>query len=196
MKPRVRVATEADAEAMLAIYAPFVRDTPVTFDTEVPEVPEFRERIQETLTRFPWLACETGSGICGYAYASAYPGRAAFRWCVESSIYVAPDTQGQGVGTSLYEALFQVLLLQNYVRVYASITKPNPGSEALHGSVGFLRVGECHAAGYKLGQWHDFSLWEHVLQPPPENPEEPIAFPDLLQRPDLLEAATPYLELP
>ena len=103
--PVIRIATAEDAEALLAIYAPYVRDTAITFEYRVPSLEEFRRRIEATLEKYPYLALEDGGEILGYAYAAPFKERAAYDWAVETTIYLRPDARGKGCGRTLYEAL-------------------------------------------------------------------------------------------
>jgi len=102
----IRLATAKDAEAILAIYAPYIENTSFTFETEVPSVAAFAERIEHYLQNWPWLVCEAGGTIAGYAYASRYRERVAYQWSVESSVYVHDNFQRAGVARALYAALF------------------------------------------------------------------------------------------
>ena len=149
------MATLADAEGILGIYAPIVRETPISFEFEPPTVEEMQRRIQATLRDLPWLVSELAGKIVGYAYASRHHERAAYQWSVDVSVYVAADHRRQGVGKSLYTALLGILQDLGYYTAFAGIALPNPGSVALHELMGFQPVGVYHKAGYKLGAWHD-----------------------------------------
>jgi phosphinothricin acetyltransferase len=169
----IRLAGPADAPACREIYAPFVRDTAITFETELPSEAAFADRLVETRGERPWLVCEDDGRILGYAYASRHRSRDAYRWAVESSVYVAEDARRRGVGRGLYESLFAVLEHQGYRTVYAGITVPNPPSTALHEALGFERVGTYEDVGYKHGEWHDVAWWGRSLRDdegPPSTP--------------------------
>ncbi|MFY9509723.1 MAG: arsinothricin resistance N-acetyltransferase ArsN1 family B [Rubrivivax sp.] len=173
---QIRTATPDDAAAILAIYAPVVRDTPVSFETEAPSVDTMRSRIAQTLRRFPWLVGLDGAGqVCGYVYAGPYAERAAYRWSVTVTVYVHAGCRRDGVGRRLYAALLQQLQDLGYCQAYAGITLPNAGSVGLHEAMGFSRVGVFHNAGHKLGRWHDVGWWQRTLQQP-DPPPEPRAF--------------------
>ncbi len=161
----IRLAHEGDAQRCLSIYAPIVRETPISFEIEPPSEEEFRQRIVSILQQMPWLVCEINGELLGYAYASTYRQRAAFQWCVESSIYVSGAHRRKGVAKALYTSLIRVLQLQGFYNVYAGITLPNPASVALHEAVGFLPLGVYPDVGYKLGRWHDLGWWHLSLQP-------------------------------
>ena len=117
-KLQIRVATKEDAEALLAIYAPYVEKTAITFEYEVPSIEEFRCRIQETLKKYPYLVAEKNRRIVGYAYASCFKNRAAYDWCVETSIYVNYDLKRCGIGKKLYLALEKALKAQHFKRLH------------------------------------------------------------------------------
>ena len=117
----VRIAGGEDAEKLLAIYAPYVENTAITFEYEVPSIEEFRERIEHTLSRYPYLVAERGGEIMGYVYASAFKTRAAYAWAVETSIYIRTDAKHLGLGKLLYTALEGALKLQNITNVTACI---------------------------------------------------------------------------
>ncbi len=167
----IRMAEESDAKALLAIYAPYVEKTAVTFEYEVPTVLEFKNRIASTLKRYPYLAAIRAGHILGYAYASAFKERAAYDWAVETSIYVSEGARRTGAGSLLYEALEDYLKRQNVINVNACIAYPNPGSIAFHEKYGYRTVGHFTKCGYKLGQWWDMVWMEKMLVPHPEQPE-------------------------
>lgn len=161
----IRLAQESDAENMLSIYAPIVRETAISFEVEPPSIAQFQQRIRDILKWTPWLVCEIDGKTIGYAYAGKHRQRAAYQWCVESSVYVGVDSRGKGVGKALYTSLLKVLQLQGFYNVYAGITVPNPASVALHEAVGFSPVGVYQLVGYKLGKWYDVGWWQLSLKP-------------------------------
>ena len=169
---RIRLATETDAEGMLAIYAPIVLETAISFELEPPTVEEFRGRIGQTLARYPWLVCEIGGEIAGYAYASEYKPRAAYRWSVEVTVYVNADFRRRGVGRTVYAALFERLRAQGFYNAYAAISLPNDASVGLHESLGFEHLGTMRNVGFKLGRWHDVGWWQMELLPASGAPVE------------------------
>jgi phosphinothricin acetyltransferase len=170
----IRLATPDDAAAVLAIYAPIVRDTATSFELEPPDVDEMGRRIDETLKRFPWLVYENEQGVGGYAYAGTFRSRPAYQWTVEVSVYVREDVRGQGIGRALYESLFDRLRTQGYRNAVAGIALPNPASIRLHERLGFRKVGVFHRVGYKFGAWHDVSWWELPLNSSPDRPTAPL----------------------
>ncbi len=178
----LRLAEPADAAGMLAIYAPIVRDTPISFELEPPSKEELRRRISVTLERRPWLVCEIGGGVAGYAYGAAYRDRAAYQWSVETSVYVHPDHRRRGVAGALYAALLAALSAQGYRTALAGITLPNPASVGFHESFGFSWIGVYRSVGFKLGAWHDVGWLQRPLR---EDRSAPVGPPCLLE--ELLE---------
>ena len=177
----VRPARDSDAAACLEIYAPFVRETAVSFEARVPSLEIYRGRILETLHRTPWLVGEAEGGVAGFAYATPHRERAAYQWSVEVTLYLAPQFQRQGLGRRLYAPLFHCLSAQGFYNAYAVITLPNPVSVALHEKLGFRPVGVFGKAGFKLGRWHDVGWWELRLQEPPTDPKPPRPLAELLR---------------
>ena len=163
----IRDARASDAPSMLDIYRPFVTGTAVSFELEPPTVGEFEGRIASAQSHWAWLAAELDGSIAGYAYASAFRTRAAYRFTVETSAYVHPEHRGRGVAGALYRRLFEVLIEKGYCNAYAGIALPNDASIAFHKSLGFTSVGVFHRGGWKFGQWHDISWWEIALQDRP-----------------------------
>ncbi len=163
----IRSATEADATALLAIYRPFVESTAVSFETIVPTVEEFAERIAKALGGWQWLVAIRDGQCAGYAYGSTHRERSAYRWSVEVSAYVRSDFRRQGIGRALYLKLFDDLAGKGYCNAYAGITLPNEGSVALHRGVGFEPVGVFRDVGRKFGQWHDVGWFQRTLRDAP-----------------------------
>ena len=155
----LRLATPADAPGVRTIYAPFVRDTWVSFETEVPSADEIAGRIETAVPRFPWLVVDDGGAVAGYTYASAHRGRTAYQWSVEVSAYVADGHRRQGLARRLYGALFDVLRLQGFANAYAGIALPNEASVGFHEAVGFEPVGVYRGVGFKRGAWRDVGWW-------------------------------------
>jgi phosphinothricin acetyltransferase len=174
----IRIAREDDALEVLRIYAPAVRDQVTSLETVVPDLDEMRRRIFTTLDQFPWLVDDESGTLRGFAYASPYRSRQAYRWSVEVSIYVDLDVRRQGRGRALYERLFAILREQGYCAAVAGIVMPNDASQRMHESLGFQPSGVIPAVGYKFGAWRDVGWWIMRLCPPtPEEPAPPIAFP-------------------
>lgn len=151
MKKTIRLVNEKDASDILAIYAPIVRETTISFELEPPSEVEFQQRIASYQRQRPWLVCEINSEVAGYAYASPHRTRAAYQWSVESSVYVGVNYRRKGIAKALYATLFQLLQLQGFYNVIAGIALPNQPSIAVHEAVGFSPVGVFHRVGYKFG---------------------------------------------
>jgi phosphinothricin acetyltransferase len=175
----LRVARPEDAAGVLAIYAPIVRASAITFELEAPEEPAMQERIAATLARWPWLVGEQDGALLGYAYATSHRERAAYRWCVEVSVYIHERARRSGLARALYGALFPLLARQGFVNAYAGITLPNAPSVALHEALGFRHLGVYPRIGFKLGGWHDVGWWERALMPHPREPAAPTPFAEL-----------------
>lgn len=159
----IRLAQKEDAAAILAIYAPYITDTTITFEYEIPTLTAFRRRIEEIIAFYPYLVCEINGQIVGYAYAHRQLERAAYQWNAELSVYVAQHNHGKKIGTALYNALSELLAWQNVQNLYAIITLPNEKSVALHTARGFVPIGVFHHTGYKHGAWHDTVWMEKIL---------------------------------
>ncbi len=174
-----RLAVPEDAEQLLGIYARYVRETAVTFEYDVPSVGDFESRIREINSRFPWIVCELDNRIVGYAYASEYRERAAFKWSCELSVYVADAFHGRGIGKTLYLALLDILRLLGYRTALACVTYPNSTSDTFHKSLGFELVGIFPCVGYKMGSWCGVSWYQLVLMECVASPEAPIAIGEI-----------------
>jgi len=177
----LRLARESDAQAVAAIYRPWVERTPVSFELLPPSADEMARRIRAAAAFAPWLICEGEGGTWGYAYASRHRERAAYQWSVDVTIYVDDARRRRGVGRALYQSLFALLRLQGFVAAHAGITLPNPASVGLHEALGFHRIGTYPAVGYKLGAWHDVGWWQLRLCELPADPGPPIS-PELAQQ--------------
>ncbi|NQK66675.1 N-acetyltransferase [Streptococcus suis] len=154
----IRNAQVEDAANLVAIYAPYVEKTAITFETQVPAVEDFANRIEKTLKKFPYLVAVEEGQIVGYAYASTYYARAAYDWTVEMSVYVQKEARGKGIGTLLYTALEEELTARGFKNFLACIALPNPASIALHEKRGYQQVAHFKKVGYKFGTWHDI-VW-------------------------------------
>ena len=159
----IRIATERDIPAMLAIYAPYVENTTYSFEYDVPCSRTFTQRFYDHIAQFPWLVWEADGQVLGYAYAGAPWGRAGYRWCAEVSIYLAPEIHGQGVGRALYQRLEEILTRQGYRMIYAVVTGENTGSIAFHERLGYRKIATFSSCGYKHGRWLDVVWLEKAL---------------------------------
>lgn len=159
----IRPARLSDAAALAAIYAPYVRDTAITFEEEIPDEAEFRRRIEAVTAMYPYLVWEEEGEILGYAYGSRIRSRAAYDWAAELSVYVAWDRRGQGIGSALYRALLDLMGRQGVRQVYGVVALPNEGSHRLHLSLGFTQLAVFPKMGYKMGQWWDIGWYGLAL---------------------------------
>jgi phosphinothricin acetyltransferase len=179
----IRAATPEDAGAIAAIYGPHVLTGTVSFETEPPDARQMRTRMAASEGLYPWIVATTGDGedggVIGYAYATKFRERAAYRFVVETSIYVADTAQRQGAGRLLYEALIDTLRAQGFVHAIGALALPNDASITLHESVGFKRTGVYREVGYKHGRWIDVGIWQCELNEPTIPPVEPRPFNDV-----------------
>lgn len=176
----IRMASPADAPAMLEIYAPYVRHTAITFEYDVPSIGEFSQRMESTLGFYPWLAAEENGRIIGYAYAGPFKARRAYKWAVETSIYVARDCRGRGVGRMLHNALEEILHRQGILNMCACIAVPHDredetltlGSVRFHEALGYRMVGRFDRCGCKFGRWYDMAWMEKHIGEHAEHPAD------------------------
>ena len=174
-KNTIRIARAEDAEELLRIYAPYVKETAITFEYEVPTVEEFKERIIKTLQKYPYLVAEVDGEAVGYAYAGAFKERAAYDWAVESTVYIKNNKRKMGIGSELYNALEKILHMQNIINVNACIAYTDnddeyltKGSVMFHENMGYKTVGRFHKCGYKFNKWYDMVWMEKHLDVPPD----------------------------
>jgi L-amino acid N-acyltransferase YncA len=171
MSARIRLATEADAAAIAAVYRPYVEESRISFEEEPPEAAEVAQRIASPI--HPWLVVEEDSRVLGYASTSPMRNRRAYRWSVETGIYLDPAAQGQGIGRQLLNVHLELLERQGFVTVIAGIALPNEASVALHEKLGFTLSGIERGVGFKLGEWVDVGRWQRNLAPRSGTPAEP-----------------------
>ncbi|MFI4991725.1 MAG: arsinothricin resistance N-acetyltransferase ArsN1 family B [Solirubrobacterales bacterium] len=169
----VRDASVADAAACAAIYAPYVTDTAITFETEPPTAGEMAARIETAAKRYAWLVLEDEGRAVGYAYGGLFNARPAYRWACEVSVYLELGRRRTGGGRALYEALLARLRERGYRIALAGMTLPNEASVGLHEALGFEPVGRYRRIGYKLGRWHDVAWMQCELADAAEAPPEP-----------------------
>ena len=190
----IRLATERDLPQILAIYAPYVENTTISFEYTPPTPEEFRQRFLKITEKFPWLVWEENGEILGYAYACAPFERAAYQWCCEPSIYLRQDARGRGIGKKLYTVLEEILTQQGFRVSYAIITSENTDSFAFHEHMGYHRLAAFPGCGYKHGKllgiiWMEKTLFSAEL---PMNP--PVPFQTFVQTakncPDILANLT------
>jgi phosphinothricin acetyltransferase len=171
----LRYVRAGDADAIAAIYGPVVAGTSISFETVPPDAAEMRRRIEAHGAAHPWIVMAgDDDAAIGYAYASAYRARHAYRFACETTVYVAPAARGRGVGRRLYAALAALLREAGYRRAFAGITLPNDASVALHLAHGFALAGVAGAAGYKFGRWHDVATYAMTLRPLDAPARDPV----------------------
>lgn len=174
----IRTADRVDVGGVLAIYAPYVRETAITFEYEVPGEDEFAERMEKTLQKYPYLVAEQAGCIVGYAYAGSFHTRPAYGWGVETSIYVDKNKKNCGIGGKLHQSLEDILREQGILNLNACIAYPAVEDEYLtknsvgfHEHLGYRLVGEFYKCGYKFHRWYNM-VWmekhigEHVKNQP------------------------------
>ena len=175
----IRRAAISDIPEMLKIYSPYVTDTPVSFEYEVPSLENFTLRFKTITKQFPWLVCEWNGQIVGYAYAHTVFERAAYQWIADISVYIDAAYHRNGIATLFYQSIEQFLKLQGYYQLYAIITSGNQKSLRFHESLGFREMVVYQNCGYKLGSWHDVSWYIKELALPDGEPRLPIPFHSL-----------------
>ncbi len=181
----IRLAAEPDAEAIAAVYAPYVRETVISFEMEPPDAAAIWQRIRQVSETLPWIVCEHGDSVIGYAYAGKHRERHAYQWSVDVTVYVQQGFHRCGLGRGLYTSLNALLRLQGYFNAYAGVTLPNDASVGLHRALGFEPIGVYAHVGYKFGKWHDVAWLGLTLQPLTESPAPPRPLPVLLGSPEL-----------
>ena len=180
----IEKVTIDDAEELLAIYAPYVRDTAVSFEYVVPSVEEFVDRILQISAKYPYIKAVEDGKIIGYAYANTFKGRKAYDWSVETTIYVKQDARRKGVGVQLYTALERALCEMGIKNMNACIASTEQEDEHLtndsyyfHKKMGFELVGTFHQSGYKFDRWYDM-IWMEKLIGTHDVPAEKVEFPN------------------
>jgi phosphinothricin acetyltransferase len=178
----IRAARPEDAAAIASIYMPYVLGGTVSFETEAPDARAMRTRMTASDGLYPWLVATNGEedkGVLGYAYATQFRERPAYRYVVETSVYVAGPNVGQGAGRLLYEALIDTLRQQGFTQAIGVISLPNDNSIRTHEAVGFRRAGMYREIGFKQGRWIDVGFWQCELNESQVPPVEPKKFSDV-----------------
>ncbi|MGA2546398.1 MAG: N-acetyltransferase family protein [Rectinemataceae bacterium] len=178
----IRLAEARDAPQIAEIYRPYVEKTAITFEETPPGADEVAAKIAKVGATFPFLVFEEEGEILGYAYATLFRERAAYRWSLEDSVYVREDSTGRGIGRFLLTALVALLRDMGYVKIYAVITPPNPASVALHERLGFKPLCRFPDTAFKLGKWQAIDWMELTLREATATPEEPIPFPEFARK--------------
>ncbi len=159
----IRPIHNNDIKHVCDIYNYYVINTTVTFEEEVVTVEDMQERVNEVTAKYPWLVCELEGRVVGYAYAGPWKSRCAYRYSVESSVYLSHDAVGKGIGTRLYQSLLDVLKNTDVHGVIGGVAMPNEASVALHEKFGFQKVAHFKEVGYKFNQWIDVAYWEKIM---------------------------------
>ncbi|MBQ9988960.1 MAG: N-acetyltransferase [Clostridia bacterium] len=181
----LRQARVSDAPALLAIYAPYVEETAISFEYQVPSLAEFEGRILHITAKHPYLVAEENGRILGYAYASVYHGRAAYGWCVETSIYVDRALRGKGIGRLLHDGLERILKNMGVQVMFACIAVPfetenqhvSNASRHFHEKMGYETVAVFNACGYKFNTWVS-TVWMEKRLAPPGTPPTAVTLPE------------------
>ena len=183
----LRFADPADAEALVAIYAPYILKTAITYEYEIPSVAEFARRIETYSAKYPYLVAELDGTPVGYAYACPLGSRPAFDWSVETAIYIREDRKGMGIGRMLYdklEAILQIMGIRTMTAAVATVEHEDPyltnASLAFHIRMGFVPVGTFHHAGCKFGRWYDLTWLEKQIGEYEEDPPHPKTVHEIL----------------
>ena len=179
----IRVVTTDDAEEIRTVYAPYVIDTAVSFEYDVPTTEELKMRISNTLKKYPYLVATENDSIVGYAYASSFHSREAYQHSAELSIYIKEEERRKGIGQKLYLKLEEMLLKQNVYTVHACISVPEGkdeyltnDSEKFHKKMGFKTVGKHELCGYKFGRWYSIIWMDKVIKERQLPPKQFIPF--------------------
>lgn len=168
----IRLAGARDAAAIAAIYRPFVEGTRISFEEEAPDAGEISRRMSNPI--HPWLVAEQDGSVLAFTSTSPMRDRKAYRWSVETGVYVEVAAQGRGIGRKLLTAHLALLERQGFVTIVAGIALPNDASVALHEKLGFTLSGIERGVGFKLGEWVDVGRWQRDLAPRSESPSEPL----------------------
>ena len=177
MKAAIRLADAADAAEIAAIYRPYVEQTRISFEEEAPDAAEMERRIRGEMPGYhPWFVAEEKGRLLGFASSSPFRARRAYRWTVETGVYLWTDAIRRGIGRQLLSRLLDTLEAQRYVAAIGAIALPNEASVALHERLGFTHNGTYRRVGFKMGEWIDVGLWQRELAPRTNAPQEPRRF--------------------
>lgn len=177
----IRAARPDDAAAIAAIYAPYVLSGTVSFETDAPDARQMRTRMAAFDGLYPWIVATEGEdgGVLAYTYATRFRDRPAYKYVVETSLYVSGANQGQGTGRLLYEALIDTLRAQGFTQAIGVLSLPNDVSIKQHEHVGFRRAGVYREIGFKQGRWIDVGFWQCQLNDSKVPPVEPKPFTEI-----------------
>jgi phosphinothricin acetyltransferase len=173
----IRLAREEDAAGIADVYRPYVEDSRISFEERAPDAAEIARRIVGDRPGFhPWLVAQEDGRLLGFASSSPFRTRPAYRWSVETGIYLAAEAHGRGLGKRLLSTLIGLLERQGYITAIGAIALPNDASVRLHEALGFVHAGTYRGTGFKLGQWIDVGLWQKDLAPRSPTPAEPLPY--------------------
>jgi phosphinothricin acetyltransferase len=185
----IRLAAATDAAAIAELYRPFVEQSRISFEEEAPDAGEIERRMSNPI--HPWLVAEEDGRVVAFASTSPMRNRNAYRWSVETGIYVDGGAQGRGIGNQLLSAHVDLLERQGFVTIVAGIALPNEASVALHEKLGFKLSGVERGVGFKLGEWIDVGRWQRDLAPRNPRPAEPLPYAEVFAEPIRCESACP-----
>ena len=192
----IRIAAIEDVPEMLAIYAPYVENTTVSFEYEPPTLEEFTRRFCTYTRQFPWLVWEEDGKILGYAYASAPFTRAAYGWCAEPTVYLRPEARGKGIAARLYAVLEEILWRQGYQVLYALVCGENGPSRRFHEKQGYHKTAEFPGIGFKMGRWLSL-IWYEKRQKMANIPSiSPCSWSEVVQNAESLHDILGKLSIP
>ena len=164
MDHSIRIATASDADRIAEIYNHYIANTVVTFEEEPVAGDEMRRRMDDVFAAaLPWLIAESGGRVVGYAYATKWKARSAYRFSVETTVYLADGLGKRGLGSRLYDELFRILKEKGIHAAIGGIALPNDASVALHEKFGMRKVAHFEEVGFKFGKWVDVGYWERIL---------------------------------
>jgi phosphinothricin acetyltransferase len=182
----IRMATKSDVKEILEIYAPYIKDTAISFEYDIPSVEEFAERINNILKRYPYIVAIDSNQIIGYAYASSFMDRVAYDWSVETTVYLRQDCRGKGIGKKLYLDLEEILRRQNILNLNACIAYTSTENAYLtnasiyfHEHLGYKKAAHFTKCGYKFGNWYDMIWMEKIIGEHSANPKPVIPISEL-----------------
>ena len=192
----IRIANIKDVPEMLAIYAPYVENTTVSFEYEPPTLEEFTRRFTTFTQQFPWLVWEEDGKILGYAYASAPFTRAAFGWCAEPTVYLRPEARGRNIAASLYTVLEEILFRQGYQALYALVCGENIQSRRFHEKRGYHITAEFPDIGFKMGRWLSLIWYEKRQKIVKSSSIFPRPWPEVVHNAESLDDILGNLSIP
>lgn len=192
----IRIANIKDVPEMLAIYAPYVENTTVSFEYEPPTLEEFTRRFTAFTQQFPWLVWEEDGKILGYAYASAPFTRAAFGWCAEPTVYLRPEARGRNIAASLYTVLEEILFRQGYQALYALVCGENTQSRRFHEKQGYHITAEFPGIGFKMGRWLSLIWYEKRQKIVKSSSIFPRPWPEVVHNAESLDDILGNLSIP